>query len=82
VPGPCPICGKASGSCGDQPLAFPPIDPIAKGANVADTKIYVPKQRQSRGVAGYRGANVVIVDPDSGKEAPAPKSTAKSSRKK
>lgn len=38
---------------------------------MADTKIYVPKQKQSRGVAGYRGANVVVVDPESGKETPA-----------
>lgn len=25
-------------------------------------KIYVPKQRVKRGVAGYRGKNIVVVD--------------------
>lgn len=71
--GPCPICGKANGTCGDQPLAYPPIDipltiPNLKGAMVADTKIYLPKQTVRRGVAGYRGKDVVVVDPATRKE--------------
>jgi hypothetical protein len=35
---------------------------------VADTKIYVPKQKTNRGVAGYKGKNVVVVDPATGEE--------------
>lgn len=58
---PCPICGKADGACGDQPLAFPPID-FKRGTTMADKNIYVPKQVVKRGKAGYRGANVIVVD--------------------
>jgi hypothetical protein len=65
----CPICGKANGACGHQPLAFPPITALNEVANVADDKkIYVPKQKVKRGVAGYRGKDVVVVDPETGKE--------------
>ena len=32
-----------------------------------DTKVYLPKQQTRRGVAGYRGKNIVVVDTD-GKE--------------
>lgn len=28
-----------------------------------DSKIYLPKQRVRRGIAGYHGKNVVVVDP-------------------
>lgn len=34
---------------------------------MADTKIYVPKQTVRRGVAGYRGKGIVIVDPTKAK---------------
>lgn len=34
---------------------------------MADTKIYLPKQRTRRGVAGYRGKDIVVVGED-GKE--------------
>lgn len=33
-----------------------------EGKPMADTKIFVPKQPVKRGVAGYRGKNVVVVD--------------------
>lgn len=39
---------------------------------VADTKVYLPKQNVRRGVAGYRGKDVVVVDPATGKQAKAP----------
>lgn len=35
---------------------------------VAETKVYVPKQKTKRGVAGYKGPNVVVVDPATGAE--------------
>lgn len=65
----CPICGKANGACGHQPLAFPPITSLKEMTPVADQKVYVPKQivKPGRGVAGYRGKDVVVVD-KSGKE--------------
>lgn len=65
---PCPICGAENGTCGDQPLVFAPLDLSEKGAQVADDKIYLPKQTTNRGVAGYRGENIVVVDPATGKE--------------
>jgi len=64
----CPICGKANGACGHQPLAFPPITALSEVTPVAEQKIYVPKQKVKRGVAGYRGKDVVVVDPETGKE--------------
>lgn len=63
--GPCPVCGKADGSCGDQPLAFPPIVAFGEGGSVVadkDGKVYMPKQTTRRGVAGYRGNNIIVVD--------------------
>ena len=33
-----------------------------------DTKVYLPKQKSRRGVAGYRGKNVVVIDPATGNE--------------
>jgi hypothetical protein len=75
----CIVCGEANGTCGHQPLAFPPITALTEVNPVADTKIYVPKQKSRRGVAGYRGANVVVVDPDTGKEDK--QATAKAQRK-
>ena len=33
-----------------------------------DTKVYLPKQQTRRGVAGYRGKNIVVVDPETGNE--------------
>lgn len=45
---------------------------------MADKKVYVPKQHVKRGVAGYFGANVVVVDAKTGDEKPA---TTKSSKK-
>jgi hypothetical protein len=66
---PCPVCGKAKGACGHQPLAFPPIASLTEVRTVAETqKIYVPKQRTKRGVAGYRGKDLVVVDPATGAE--------------
>jgi hypothetical protein len=79
---PCPICGKANGACGHQPLAFPPIDLTFKGAKMADRKIYVPKQRTNRGVAGYRGTNVVIVDDKTFEQKAAPAKVVKAKAKK
>lgn len=62
----CPVCGKADGACGHQPLAFPPIHaPYEKEFNVAnDAKVYLPQQRvaKGRGKPGYKGKNVVVVD--------------------
>lgn len=71
---PCPVCGKADGTCGDQPLAFPPIHAIGeKGselmADADEEKVYLPLQRSRRGKAGYRGENIVVVD-DKGREHP------------
>ncbi len=65
---PCPVCGAKDGTCGDQPLVFAPLDLSEKGAQVADDKVYLPKQTTNRGVAGYRGENIVVVDPATGKE--------------
>lgn len=39
-----------------------------------DTKVYLPQQRVKRGVAGYRGEDIVVVDPDTGKTKAAPSS--------
>lgn len=67
----CPICGKANGACGDQPLAFPPLTALNEVNPVAtESKVYLPKQKvkAGRGVAGYRGKDVVVVDPETGKE--------------
>lgn len=69
---PCPICGTADAACGHTPLAFPPITAPGERSNVAsDGKIYLPRQKVKFGRAGYKGANVVVVDPDTGKTAPA-----------
>lgn len=64
----CLLCGAKDGACGDQPLVFAPLDLSEKGTLVADDKIYLPKQATNRGVAGYRGENIVVVDPVTGKE--------------
>lgn len=64
----CPVCGAIDGTCGDQPLVFAPIDLSLKGTPMADDKVYLPKQQTNRGVAGYRGENIVVVDPATGKE--------------
>lgn len=44
---------------------------------MADQKIYLPKQRVTRGVPGYKGKGIVIVDPDTKKETPAVIGTGK-----
>jgi hypothetical protein len=57
----CPVCGTAGGACTGH-ASFDLSKVIStEGAIVAD-KIYVPKQRVKRGVAGYRGKNIVVVD--------------------
>ena len=40
---------------------------------MADSKIYLPQQKVRRGKAGYKGKNVVVIDPDTGKPAAAKK---------
>lgn len=67
----CPVCGAPDGLCtGDAP--FDPgkvIDLAPKGATVAeDTKVYLPKQHVRRGVAGYKGDDVVVVDTDGSRQ--------------
>lgn len=64
----CLLCGAKDGACGDQPLVFAPLDLDQKGSSVADDKIYLPKQTTNRGLAGYRGENIVVIDPATGKE--------------
>lgn len=49
---------------------------------MADTKIYLPKQKVRRGVAGYQGKNIVVVDPATAKQKPAESDTEKKSAKK
>ena len=46
---------------------------------MADTKVYLPKQQiePRRGVAGYKGKDIVVVDPATGNEKPATKSGTK-----
>jgi hypothetical protein len=63
----CPVCGAANGTCGHQPLAFPPIGSDEARNGMADKKIYVPQQKVRRGKAGYKG-DVVVIDPDTGQE--------------
>lgn len=43
-------------------------DPRIRSTTVADTKVYLPKQHVRRGVAGYKGKDVVVVDPATRKE--------------
>lgn len=65
----CHICGARNGACGHQPLAFPPITALNEVSTVAEEKkVYVPKQKTKRGVAGYRGKDLIVVDPETGKE--------------
>ena len=45
-----------------------------------DTKVYLPKQTSRRGVAGYRGSNIVVVDRE-GKEDKKATSEAKKAAK-
>jgi hypothetical protein len=64
----CPVCGTPNGACGHTELAYPPITSLTERDQMAtDTKVYLPKQKSRRGVAGYRGSNIVVVDAD-GKE--------------
>lgn len=44
---------------------------------MADTKVYLPKNKARRGVAGYKGDNIVVVDPATGKEDTAATKAAK-----
>jgi hypothetical protein len=62
---PCQVCGAPDSSCGHTPLVFPPIS-FEKGANVASTtgKIILPQQSTKRGKAGYKGANIDVVNAD------------------
>jgi hypothetical protein len=71
----CPVCGAPDAACGHQELRYPPIPSLetvittSTGAvdMAEDTKVYLPRQRVRRGTAGYRGKNIVVVDPDTGK---------------
>lgn len=45
---------------------------------MADTKVYLPRQTVRRGKAGYKGKDVVIVDPKTSKAEPAPTGKGKS----
>lgn len=38
-----------------------------------DTKVYLPKQNVRRGIAGYRGDNIVVVDKNGKTEKAPPK---------
>lgn len=48
---------------------------------MAETKIYLPKQKTRRGVAGYRGAGIVVVDADGKEDKKASAAAAKAGKK-
>lgn len=35
---------------------------------MADTKVYLPKQTVTRGVPGYKGKDIVVVDPKNNRQ--------------
>lgn len=75
----CPVCGVAGGACLGH-LPFEPSKVInTEGAVVATEKIYLPKQRVKRGVAGYRGKDIVVMDARNKAEA-APEKKAKKAK--
>lgn len=47
---------------------------------MADTKVYLPKQKTRRGVAGYRGEGIVVVDAEGKEDKKASAAAAKAAK--
>lgn len=76
----CPVCGVANGACGHQELTKPIVLALGE-APMAETKIYLPAQKTRRGVAGYRGAGIVVVAADGKEDKKASAAAAKAAKK-
>lgn len=53
-------------------MRLPPVSHIPSNEDdmATDSRVYLPKQRVRRGVAGYKGdpAKIKVIDPDTGQE--------------
>ena len=48
---------------------------------MADTKVYLPAQKTRRGVAGYRGSDIVVMGADGKEDKKASAAAAKAAKK-
>jgi hypothetical protein len=69
----CPVCSAPDQACGHTELVKPIVG-LSRGDLTMPTTnegdIVLPRQpvRRGRGVPGYKGANITVVDPKTGKK--------------